>query len=98
MKTSKVKDNSGHTVIVIADLVEGQELRAKVDTTTLDDIGMSMLTFECPGFIKGEIYPVNNIYSWKGVNVAYVVDETGCCNWATPDIFEFVEEKSCNDE
>lgn len=92
IKTEFIRDNSGNKREVIVGLKKGQKLLAKIGTTTLDDIGMSGLVFRTDEFIKGKTYEVLNLHNWDGTLVPYVVDETGCSTWATPDVFELITE------
>ena len=92
METEIIRDNLGNETEVITGLKKGQQLLAKTNTTTLDDFGMSGLTFRTEGFIKGKTYEVSSLYNWSGTIVAYEVDETGCSTWATPDLFELIKD------
>ena len=38
-------------------------------------------------FIRGKKYKVEHIYVWDFNKIAYVVDEHGVSQWATPELF-----------
>lgn len=87
-RTSFVYDNSGRKVEVYSNLEVGDKLIAKRTQTSKGDFGASGMTFDYESFKKNNTYTVKQTYNWSGIRVAYVLDEDGCLDWATPDKFE----------
>ncbi len=91
MQTTFVYDNRNNRCEVIAGLKKGDILICTANTFTNSDLGASGIVFRTEGFIDGKTYKVDEIStstSWRGVG--YVIDEDGCSNWATPDIFKHI--------
>ena len=81
----------GYHVEVIKGLVEGETLLATATSYTMDDLGASGQTFRTEKFIAGNMYKVQEIAIFNYKEVAWVIDETGCSCWATPDQFGLLD-------